>query len=81
MDDRNNVRVSANLGLPLGTIGFITWLVFLILKLCNQNNPDFEWLTWFWVWFPFWLPWAICGAFLVLALVAALIYSALDRRG
>ena len=50
-------------GLSLTSIGFIVWLVFLILKLCNQGNPDFAWLTWFWVWFPFWLPWAIDLAF------------------
>ena len=54
-----NSKNSYSVGLSLNTIGFITWLVFLILKLCNQNNPDFAWLTWFWVWFPFWLPIAI----------------------
>ena len=51
MESRNYY---AQTSLSLETIGFITWLVFLILKLCNQNNPDFAWLTWFWVWFPFW---------------------------
>lgn len=55
-------------GLSLTSIGFIVWLVFLILKLSNQSNPDFAWLTWFWVWFPFWLPWAIDGAILLLLL-------------
>lgn len=54
--EKNIVEVTSP---SLGTIGFIVWLVFLILKLCNQGNPDFEWLTWFWVWFPFWLPIAI----------------------
>ena len=53
-------------GLSLVSIGFIVWLVFLILKLCNQGNPDFEWLTWFWVWFPFWLPWAIDAAIAII---------------
>ena len=52
--------------LSLVSIGFIVWLVFLILKLCNQGNPDFEWLTWFWVWFPFWLPWAIDAAIAII---------------
>ena len=42
-------KVTASLQLPIGTICFITWLVFLILKL--TSNP--AWLTWFWVWFPF----------------------------
>ena len=80
MDDRNNIKVSTSFTLPLGTIGFITWIVFLVLKLCNMNNPDFAWLTWFWVWFPFWLPFAIGGAFLLIALVACLILVKLDDR-
>ena len=50
---------TAELSVPLTTIGFILWLVFLILKLCNLDNPDFAWLTWFWVWFPFWFPIAL----------------------
>ena len=58
-EEKSPTKVSATLSLPLGTIGFITWLVFLIIKL--TSNPD--WLTWFWVWFPFWLPWAIDLAF------------------
>jgi len=73
------VKVNATASLPLGTIGFITWLVFLILKLCNQGNPDFEWLTWFWVWFPFWIPWAIFGAELVFVGLVALIAAAVDK--
>ena len=72
MEQDNTKYVSS--GLSLNTIGFIVWLVFLILKLCNQGNPSFEWLTWFWVWFPFWLPWAIDGAFLILILPAVIIY-------
>lgn len=55
MNDRSSQvgRVAAAGSPSLGFIGFVVWLVFLILKLCNQHNPDFEWLTWFWVWFPF----------------------------
>ena len=74
-EEKSITKVSTTLSVPLGTIGFITWLVFLILKL--TNNPD--WLTWFWVWFPFWLPWAIFGAELIILLVAVLIITALDR--
>ena len=74
-EEKSPTKVSATLSLPLGTIGFITWLVFLIIKL--TSNPN--WLTWFWVWFPFWLPWAIFGAELIIALIIVLIIAALDR--
>ena len=70
--ENNTEYVSS--GISLNTIGFITWLVFLILKLCNQGNPNFDWLTWFWVWFPLWIPWAIDGAILLIALPVIIIY-------
>lgn len=35
-------------------IGFITFIVFLNLKLYNYV----DW-NWFWIWLPLWLPWAI----------------------
>lgn len=69
------IKVTASLQLPIGAIGFITWLVFLIIKL--TSNP--AWLTWFWVWFPFWLPWAILGVDLVICLIVAVIFAAIDR--
>ena len=68
-------KVTASLQLPLGTIGFITWLVFLIIKL--TSNP--AWLTWFWVWFPFWLPWALLGVELVIILIVVIILAVIDR--
>ena len=43
----DNKTIVQKTTIPLTTIGFIVWLVFLILKLCNMNNPDFSWLTWF----------------------------------
>lgn len=42
---------TTNVGISLETIGFICWLVFLILKL----NHVIDW-NWFWVWFPLWSP-------------------------
>ena len=69
--ENSNSKVS--FGLSLESIGFVTWLVFLILKLCNLNNPDFEWLTWFWVWFPFWLPLAIDALILVVCGIVFLV--------
>ena len=70
----NDIKISIAPTLSLGTIGFITWVVFLVLKLCNENNPDFTWLTWFWVWFPLWLPLAIAGACVLLVTMGVLIY-------
>lgn len=67
-------QVSATVSLPLGTIGFITWLVFLILKVTGSWD-----ISWFWVWFPFWLPWALFGVELVFIFIIALILVALDR--
>lgn len=74
-EEKTLVVKSGASSLSLGTIGFITWIVFLVLKLCNMDNPDFAWLTWFWVWFPFWLPFAIGGLFLILACICALIVA------
>ena len=73
-DGNSPIKVSAALQLPIGAIGFITWLVFLIIKL--TSNP--AWLTWFWVWFPFWLPWAILGVELVIVLIVSIIIAAID---
>ena len=74
-EGNNPTKVTVALQLPIGTIGFITWLVFLIIKL--TSNP--AWLTWFWVWFPFWLPLAILWANIVIILIVALILAAIDR--
>lgn len=57
--------------ISLNSIGFITWLVFLVLKLCNTTNPKFEWLTWFWVWFPLWAPVALDIVLLLVVLFIA----------
>lgn len=38
------------IGLSLTSMGFITFLVFLVLKLTNVV----AW-NWFWVWFPLWI--------------------------
>ena len=76
-ENRGVGKVSVNM-LPLTTIGLITFIVFLVLKLVNSSNPDFEWLTWFWVFFPLWLPWAISGAIFIIALICYLIISKRD---
>ena len=73
-EGNSSIKVSASLQLPIGAIGFITWLVFLIIKL--TSNP--AWLTWFWVWFPFWFPWAILGIEFVIVLIVSIIIAAID---
>ena len=67
-------KVTASLQLPIGAIGFITWLVFLIIKL--TSNP--AWLAWFWFSFPFWLPWAILGVERFIVLIVSIIIAAID---
>lgn len=63
-----NVAVTSRATIPFGTLCWITWLVFLILKLTNVLPETF---TWFWVWFPFWLPFALFGAILVIVFIIA----------
>lgn len=76
MDDNTSIaRGGGTLCFSLTSMGFITWLVFLILKVTGAWN-----ISWFWVWFPFWLPWAISGAFVILAVLAAIILVAIDRQ-
>ncbi len=73
-EGNNHTKVTASLQLPIGTIGLMTWLVFLIIKL--TSNP--AWLTWLWVWFPFWLPLAILGFELIIVLIVSIIIAAID---
>ena len=70
--NRENRNVVQTTTLPLTSIGFILFLVFLILKLCNVLPPEF---TWFWVWFPLWIPWAIELVLLGIVIVVILIIS------
>lgn len=78
--NENSTTKSGVATLPLTTIGFITWIVFLVMKLCNQNNPDFNWLTWFWVWFPLWAPWALLAAIVIIIFVVSLIYALCTQK-
>lgn len=62
MNNQVTVRYNA---IPLCSAGFVTWLVFFILKLCNVLPVEF---TWFWVFFPLWLPIAISSVILIIFL-------------
>ena len=67
-----NVRVTSTSTISFGSLCWLTWLVFLILKLTNVLPETFGW---FWVWFPFWLPFALGGVFLVLGIIACCIMA------
>ena len=65
-----NDRKVALVTLSFPEIGFITFIVFLILKL--TNNVDWNW---FWIWFPLWIPWAIYLVASALILIMVTIFS------
>lgn len=73
VDDKKTAYVT----MSFPEIGFIVWLVFLIMKCANLNNPNYEWLTWFWVWFPLWIPWAI---YLAISAIGLIIITLLSKR-
>ena len=54
--------------LSLDTMGFITWLVFLVLKLTGIST-----MSWFWVWFPLWAPLALSAVVFIVAFIVVLI--------
>ena len=58
----------------LQSMGFITWLVFLVLKLTNVVN----W-SWFWIWFPLWLPAALGLALWIITFIVIWIILSTDR--
>lgn len=62
-------------GMTLSSVGFIVWIVFLVLKLCEVLPESF---TWFWVWFPLWIGPAIALVLYLLAFLFALIVGWLD---
>ena len=72
-----NVAVTSRATIPFGTLCWITWLVFLILKITNVLPETF---TWFWVWFPFWLPFALFGAIMIIVFIVAFFVALIDSR-
>ena len=74
MEGRNNTVILGST-FSLVSMGFITWLVFLILKVTGAWN-----ISWFWVWFPFWLPWAIELGFLIIIFIIAFITFLVSMR-
>ena len=76
LEDR---QVDVRGGISLHMIGFITWIVFLILRCTGTVTWN-----WFWIWFPLWLPWAITlGVLLILfivVLIATLVSESSKKR-
>lgn len=54
----------------LSTMGFITWLVLLILQLTGAIS-----ISWFWVWFPLWIVPAFGLTLFIICLVIYLIFD------
>ena len=71
----NNKTSTITTSLSLETIGLITFIVFLVLKLTNVWN-----ISWFWVWFPLWLPIAISLGIIVIILLICLIVAFVSNR-
>lgn len=69
-----NKNVSTTTSLSLGTAGFITFIVFLILKLTHTWD-----INWFWVWFPLWIPAAVGLLLVIIALIIGAICIRLDK--
>lgn len=69
----NNNNRATTISLSGGTIGLITFIVFLILKLTGAWN-----VNWFWVWFPLWLPVAIGVLLIIVGIILGAIANKLD---
>ena len=61
--------------LSLETLGMITFIVLLILKLTNTLT-----ISWFWVCFPLWVPIAFGIAIWLVMLVIALIVALVSKE-
>ena len=71
INEYDNSPKTVTASISLESLGFITWLVFLILKVTNVFPESF---TWFWVWFPLWFPIALTlGIYLIIFLIAGII--------
>ncbi len=57
------------------TLSGLTFLVFLVLKLCNVIS----W-SWWWVTAPLWMPAALGGAVLIVTFIVVMIKTAVENR-
>jgi uncharacterized protein (DUF983 family) len=70
MDNRNSGTAGGGI-----TLSGLTFIVFLVLKLCNV----IDW-SWWWVTAPLWIPFAIGVAILLIIVIVALIGTLIDNR-
>lgn len=75
MNNNNNAQRTSASSLGLGTIGLITFIVFISLK-CSGTWAS---LPWFWVWFPLWAPWALSLLLFAILVVVYLIAGVMDK--
>lgn len=74
-DEDKPVKLSGTLSIDLGTIGLITFIVFICLKCTGVWD-----IPWFWVWFPLWIPIAFAVAVFILVFIIAIIIEAIDNK-
>lgn len=74
MSENNNTSAVRNITLSFESMGFITFIVFLILKLTNVIN----W-SWFWVIFPLWIPLAVGLLFLGIIFLIVFLVAAFSK--
>lgn len=67
-DERKSIGVVTTMTIPLGTLGLITWIVFMILYYGAGVISD--WNV-FWVWFPLWIVPAVNLALILLVVLLA----------
>lgn len=56
-------RVTINFSLPV--LGFLVFLILMILKVIGVATQ----VPWFWIWFCLWSPWALLGALFIILLI------------
>ena len=69
MDNRNSSAADGGI-----TLSGLTFIVFLVLKLCNV----IDW-SWWWVTAPLWIPFAIGVVILLIIVIVALIGTLIDN--
>lgn len=76
VEHKHSGTIGSSVSVSFTGMGFITWLVFLILKVTNAWPA----LTWFWVWFPLWIPWAAgIGLFIIIVIIGIIAACILNR--
>ena len=76
MESKNYLSTVGTGSLSLETMGFIAFLVFLILKTTGKLDWD-----WFWIFFPLWAPLAIgFGVILIVVFILFLVVLWEERQ-